>query len=81
MSPANRAKLGAYLMVGIVALMLFITGTQRSQGSGRLASADGISSGIKRTLGPAFVLGGLGSSAAASPRYLGNLRTLPGAVR
>jgi hypothetical protein len=44
MSPANRAKLGAYLMVGIVALMLFITGTQRSQGSGRLASADGISS-------------------------------------
>lgn len=28
MSPANRAKLGAYLMVGIVALMLFITGTQ-----------------------------------------------------
>jgi hypothetical protein len=37
--------------------------------------------GIKRTLGPAFVLGGLGSSAAASPRYLGNLRILPGAVR
>jgi hypothetical protein len=28
MSPANRAKLGAYLMVGIVALMLFITGTR-----------------------------------------------------
>lgn len=28
MSPANRAKVGAYLMVGIVALMLFVTGTQ-----------------------------------------------------
>lgn len=28
MSPGNRAKLGAYLMVGIVSLMLFITGSQ-----------------------------------------------------
>lgn len=28
MSPTKRAKLDAYLMVGIVALMLFITGTQ-----------------------------------------------------
>lgn len=28
MSPSNRAKLGAYIMVGVVSLMLFITGTQ-----------------------------------------------------
>jgi hypothetical protein len=28
MSPGNRAKLGAYLMVGIVSLMLFVTGSQ-----------------------------------------------------
>lgn len=39
MSPANRAKLGAYLMVGIVALMLFITGTQLPNTAMRLVTA------------------------------------------
>lgn len=39
MSPGNRAKLGAYAMVGIVSLMLFLTGTQLPSGAMRVVTA------------------------------------------
>lgn len=39
MNPINRAKLGAYLMVGIVSLMLFITGTQMPSVAMRVISS------------------------------------------